>query len=63
MAAPDDPVELTCTREPCHVVLTVPARDLRTFLGHTCPECHLGVLERRNLVAPDGCDDSGPNVG
>lgn len=57
MDVPDDLVEVTCTREVCHVVITVPARDLRMFLGNSCPECHRGVLERREAVAPEGCDD------
>lgn len=53
----DESVELTCTREVCHVVLTVPARDVPLVLGTSCPECHLGVLERRDRLAPDGCGD------
>ena len=53
----DECVELTCTREVCHVVLTVPARDVPLVLGTSCPQCHLGVLERRDRLAPDGCED------
>ena len=53
----DESVELTCTREVCHVVLTVPARDVPLVLGTSCPQCHLGVLERRDRLAPDGCED------
>ena len=53
----DESVELTCTREVCHVVLTVPARDVGLVLGSSCPHCHLGVLERRDRLAPDGCGD------
>jgi hypothetical protein len=53
----DESVELTCTREVCHVVLTVPVRDVPLVLGTSCPHCHLGVLERRERLAPDGCED------
>jgi hypothetical protein len=55
MSVTDDPVEVTCTREVCHVVLTVPVRELPLVLGSTCPQCHLGILERRDRVAPEGC--------
>jgi hypothetical protein len=57
MPASDDSVEVTCSREVCHVVFVIAAPDVPRILGSTCPECHAGVLERREQVAPDGCTD------
>jgi hypothetical protein len=54
---PPDHVELTCSREPCHVVYAID-RDLLPLLrGATCPDCGRGVLEARESVAPEGCED------
>jgi hypothetical protein len=51
MAAPPHFVELTCSREPCHVVLRIPHSQVRLFLGNTCPECEKGVLVLRDEQA------------
>jgi len=48
MAVPPDTVELTCSREVCHVVYVIPRDELRELLGTTCPECRLGVLVLRD---------------
>jgi len=53
----DESVELTWTREVCHVVLAVPARDVPLVLGISCPQRHPGVLGRRERLAPGGCED------
>jgi hypothetical protein len=43
-------VELTCTREVCHVYYSVPAEALYLLRGVRCPTCKLGVLEERKAV-------------
>jgi hypothetical protein len=49
-------VEVT-SRDVCHVVFVIAARDLPTVIGANCPDCHAGVLERRERLAPDGSKD------
>jgi hypothetical protein len=51
VAVPPDHVELTCTRDPCHVVYVVPADLVPLLRGCTCPKCGKGVLELRDLVS------------
>jgi hypothetical protein len=49
-------VEVTCSRDVCHVVFVIAARDLPTVIGANCPDCHAGVLERRERPTPDGSE-------
>jgi hypothetical protein len=58
MSTPAETVEVTCTREVCHVVLTIPVDELAEVRGSSCPVCHAGVLELRETLAPEGCDDA-----
>jgi hypothetical protein len=57
MSASNGLVELTCSRDVCHVVFVVAERDLPAVIGASCPDCHAGVLERRERLAPEGCKD------
>ena len=50
MPVPEDNVELTCTREVCHVVYSVPEAGVGLLRGQTCPTCGVGVLDMREAV-------------
>ena len=60
MSAPEDTVEVTCSREVCHVVYAVDKNKAALVVGATCPDCKAGVLVLIEQVAPDGCDDPNP---
>jgi hypothetical protein len=57
MPPPDSTVEITCSRDVCHVVYVIPTGLVGVVRGATCPECNAGVLELRERAAPEGCDD------
>ncbi len=57
MAASDGFVEVRCSRDVCHVVFVIAARELLTVIGASCPDCHAGGLERRERLAAEGCTD------
>ena len=52
------PLEVTCTREVGHVVHVIPVHELDEDKGSSCPVCHAGVLELRETLEPEGCDDA-----
>ena len=60
MLSPRAVVELTCTREVCHVVYSVDEELVSLLLGENCPRCSVGTLELRELVRPGR---SGPESG
>jgi hypothetical protein len=57
VADPSDHVNLTCSRDVCHVMYVVSADLVPLLRGCTCPKCGHGVLELRERIAPKGCDD------
>jgi len=57
MSASHGFVELSCSRDVGQVVFVIAERDLPTVIGARCPDCHAGVLDRRERLAPEGCND------
>jgi hypothetical protein len=57
MSASHGFVELACSRDVGQVVFVIAERDLTTVIGASCPDCHAGVLERRERLAPAGRKD------
>jgi len=63
MAAPvASNVEMTCTREVCHVDYSIPPQPLPLLRGVTRPTCRKGQLELRRVARAADAPRSGEHV-